>query len=286
MIINILWFCSVVMSGQSFAADIHDPNFSVQTVAGDGVNGALVNSTFIIGRHEVFLVDTQLTENNAKRVVLAIQKTNKVLTTVFLTHGHPDHILGASTIREAFPKAKFIATESVALDIRRNGEKLRRLFSKIMKDSKSTDQIAATIVVPEIIPSNEIEVDGLKLKVIPLQSGESESAAMIYISESGTLISGDVFYNKVHLWLRDGKFTEWIKNIELVKRISGLKTIYPGHGEKSDLSVIGENINYIENFEKTMSVSSSAEEVVRAMKKIYPHYKMDRNLQFAATHKI
>ena len=43
-----------------------------------------------------------------------IEASGKVLTTVYITHGHLDHFLGTSTLLERFPSARVAATEATA----------------------------------------------------------------------------------------------------------------------------------------------------------------------------
>src|SRR3989449_9259390 len=71
------------------------------------------NSVLIEGAHEVMLVDAQLTKTNAERVLHEIQKTNKPLSLIYITHEHADNFLGLEVFREAFPEARIIATSEV-----------------------------------------------------------------------------------------------------------------------------------------------------------------------------
>ena len=252
---------------------------NVKVIAGDPVNGAMSNSILITGKDHAFLIDTQQTVNNANRVVEKIRETHKILSTVFFTHAHSDHILGAAVIKQAFPNATFITTPEVALEIQKNGEHLRQLFTKILADSKVQDTIADSIVVPTPIQSTSaLDFEGNKIRIIEVKSGESESSAMLYVPKYGTLFSGDVLYHDVHLWLRDGKFEDWIKNLKMVKGIPGLKTIYPGHGSRSGPELVDRNLEYIDHYVKIVSSSASVKDAVEKMKETYPRYKMERIL--------
>ena len=242
----------------------------------------MANSILLVGNHGVFLIDAQKTVNNTKKLIDQIRETHLPLTQVFFTHAHPDHILGAALLKKAFPNAKFVSTESVSADIRNNGETLRLLITKILSDAKANDQIASSVVIPEAIKKNEINFEGSRLKVIEVKAGESGTAAMIYLPEEGALIAGDVLYNKVHLWLRDGKVKEWIENLGVVKTLPGLKVIYPGHGESSDPTLVDADIQYLHDFNLSTENSKSAEEAITKMKKLYPDFKMDGFLTIAA----
>src|SRR5688572_9697394 len=68
--------------------------------------GFLVTSTLVTGNESAVLIDAQFTLADAKKVADAVKATNKQLTTVYVTHWHPDHYFGFPAIREAFPEAK------------------------------------------------------------------------------------------------------------------------------------------------------------------------------------
>ena len=74
-----------------------------------GPNGFSVNSTLIYGDKDAVLVDTQFVMSEAYRVAAMILESKKNLTTVYITHGHPDHYFGIVALKQAFPKAKFVA---------------------------------------------------------------------------------------------------------------------------------------------------------------------------------
>src|SRR5689334_5092517 len=72
-------------------------------------NGFLVNSTLVSGEREAVLIDAQFTLADAHRLVALILESKKTLTTVYVTHFHPDHYFGLAVIKQAFPKAKLVA---------------------------------------------------------------------------------------------------------------------------------------------------------------------------------
>src|SRR5882762_3504306 len=75
------------------------------------------NSVIIEGVHEVMLVDAQLTQTNAERVLREIEATHKPLSLIYITHEHADHFLGLEVFREAYPRVRIIATSAVVTRI-------------------------------------------------------------------------------------------------------------------------------------------------------------------------
>ena len=73
-------------------------------------NGFRVASVIITGAREAILVDAQFTLGHAHRVVADVLGAGKELTTVYITHAHPDHYFGIEVIKAAFPQARIVAT--------------------------------------------------------------------------------------------------------------------------------------------------------------------------------
>ena len=79
--------------------------------------GFQVNSTLVSGAHDAILIDGQFVLSDAKRLVAEIKATNKHLTTVYVTHFHPDHYFGFGVLKEAFPDAKLVALPETVKEI-------------------------------------------------------------------------------------------------------------------------------------------------------------------------
>lgn len=71
------------------------------------------NAVLIKGREEAVLVDNCLIEGDAQKLVKMIRSSGRELTTVLITHAHPDHYFGLGAIRDAFPAARMYARPEV-----------------------------------------------------------------------------------------------------------------------------------------------------------------------------
>src|ERR1044071_1219858 len=71
--------------------------------------GFLVDSTLVAGEKEAILIDGQFSLADAHRLVAQIMESKKTLTTVYVTHSHPDHYFGFDVIKQAFPHVKIVA---------------------------------------------------------------------------------------------------------------------------------------------------------------------------------
>ncbi len=81
----------------------HGPGSLATKVFFSDEKGFEVASVIVMGKTDAVLIDAQWTLSNAHRVVAEILETGKNLTTVYVTHAHPDHYFGLGPIAEAFP---------------------------------------------------------------------------------------------------------------------------------------------------------------------------------------
>src|SRR5690348_15251122 len=83
--------------------------FQIKVHTGRGVNGYDVNSTMISGDRDMLVIDPQFTLSEAHRLTAEILESKKNLTTIYITHPHPDHLFGLAVLKQAFPSAKIVA---------------------------------------------------------------------------------------------------------------------------------------------------------------------------------
>jgi hypothetical protein len=75
--------------------------------------------------------------------------------------------------------------------------------------------------------------DGVRYTVHDLGPGESYSDSFWTAHAKGYDVAfiGDVVLNQEHAYLSDGHSTEWLRNIDVVRKAtSNVKVLYPGHG--------------------------------------------------------
>src|SRR5262249_3427354 len=81
---------------------------------GRGFNGYDVNSTMISGANDMIVIDPQFSLSEAHRLAAEILESKKNLTTIYVTHPHPDHLFGLAVLKQAFPGAKVVALPATA----------------------------------------------------------------------------------------------------------------------------------------------------------------------------
>jgi glyoxylase-like metal-dependent hydrolase (beta-lactamase superfamily II) len=248
---------------------------------------ASVNSYIFSNGKSQIVMDVLRSSDEAKQLTQQIKKANLPLTHILISHGHPDHYIGMDILHREFPDAKIVvATQEIKNDIigfsqwmesvgwldgevnlKPKSEKNRNGFDyeniiNVLKDNKLTLDDGGTL---------ELEVQ--------YNPAEAEHLTTIYSKDLNALFTSDFCYNEVHLWLGTGVDKIHIQNWK--NQLAAFKTkysklnpiVYPGHGEKSDITLFDTVIKYIETFEKVTSKAKTKNEAIKEMQTLYPTWK-------------
>jgi len=228
--------------------------------------GFEVASVIVMGKAEAVLIDAQWTLSNAHRVVAEILDTGKRLTTIYLTHAHPDHYFGVGTIAEAFPEARVVAVPSEA-DIIND-----QFFGKmeIWESVIGPHNVCRKTVHVESLEEDFIELEGERLEIIPKVIGDMRYNTMVWIPSIKTLYASDVLFNQAHPFtceITAEERAQWIKEIDKIEKM-GAEVIIPGHqkpGMPFDRSSLDFTRDYLVATEEELAKTDSIGEFYYAM---------------------
>ena len=191
------------------------------------------NTTFLITRDGVVVVDTRVTPNEAKKVLAEIRKrTDLPILYTINTHYHGDHTFGNQVFEG---KGPIIAHESVR----------RNLFGGSGNDhleyfkSKNIPGMDETVItLPNLVFKEELEifVGGYSLRLMHVR-GHTDGDVYIYIEQLKTLITGDLVSYKKIPSLKDAYVEEWIAAMDLLGDFDA-EIYIPGHGEPGGKPVL------------------------------------------------
>ena len=191
------------------------------------------NTTFLITRDGVVVVDTRVTPNEAKQVLAEIRKrTDLPILYTINTHYHGDHTFGNQVFEG---KGPIIAHESVR----------RNLFGGSGNDhleyfkSENIPGMDETVVTPpNLVFKEEMEifVGGYSLRLMHVR-GYTDGDVYIYIEQLKTLITGDLVSYKKIPSLKDAYVDEWIAAMDLLGDFDA-EIYIPGHGEPGGKPVL------------------------------------------------
>ena len=157
-------------------------------------DGIAVNSTLIYGDKDAILIDTQFRLSDAHRVVAAILESKKNLTTVYVTHPHPDHYFGMVVIRQAFPNAKFVALPKVVDGIKASWQNRVNAWKP-----QYGDNIPSNPIIPDALDGNTLTIEGETLQVFgPLQGDSAGDNSFVWIPSLKAIVGGDTLFSGAH----------------------------------------------------------------------------------------
>lgn len=256
----------IVGSLLSVAALANQPALKIDTHTASEA-GFVVNSHLIQGEREAILVDAQFTRSEAKKVVDLIKKSKKTLTTIFITHGHPDHYFGLEIIAKAFPKAKVLGAPGTIADIKATAQGKIDYWGKIYKDD-----LTKTIPKVNEFTGKTLQLEKETIEIVELGAGESEHASVLYVPSLKALIAGDMISGDVHLWLAENRPAGWLENLGQIRKDLKVEAVYSGHGKSGDQSLLDVNEGYINHFVNVTKAKATKKEAADEINKKYGTY--------------
>jgi glyoxylase-like metal-dependent hydrolase (beta-lactamase superfamily II) len=246
------------------------------------LDGFWVDSTLIEGEKEAVLIDAQFTLSDAQRLASSILESKKSLSTIYVTHFHPDHYFGLIVLKEAFPDVKMTALPSTVQDIKDTWEMKVKTWKPIYGDN-----IPSSPVIPEPLPGTTLTLEGETLQVFGEVQGDARDNSYVWIPSFKVAVCGDIVYNGVYPWTLETtplERKEWIRTLD---RIASLKpsVVVAGHknpGLKDDPSGLEFTRNYLRFYDDALRSYKSAETFKVAVKSEFPKLGLDVILDMAA----
>jgi glyoxylase-like metal-dependent hydrolase (beta-lactamase superfamily II) len=230
------------------------------------------SSTLIYGERDAALVDTFLTTEQSQTLSDWVVTSGKNLTRIYVTHGHGDHFFGLASLLERFPRAKAVATPEI---VKAMSEQLlpawvdnfwRRLFP---------GEIPDRLLVAEPLEDNELELEGHKLVAVNAGRTDTAHSTCLHVPSIGLIVGGDAVYNGIHPYLRETDTQsrlEWISTLDKLEALNP-KAVVAGHKvpeNDDDPRIIAETRQYLRDFNRLNTATTTARELYDAMLEIYP----------------
>jgi len=239
---------------------------------GDEPMWSPMSATLIRGEYDAVLVDTLVTFGQVDALADWIGSFGKRLSAIYITHGHADHWIGLSRLRERFPDARALATGSV---------RERAVFEATNPglsgywQSIFAGEVPADPVLPDRYDDPVIDLEGQPLEVISIGQGDTEHSTILHVPALHAVVGGDVVYNQVHMMTAETDEKEredWIASLDRIAALQP-RIVVSGHkrvGAADDPRTIGESQQYLRDFSRIVASEDAAEDIVAAMLKRHP----------------
>jgi glyoxylase-like metal-dependent hydrolase (beta-lactamase superfamily II) len=234
--------------------------------------GYSVNSTLVYGDKDAILIDSQFLLSEAHRLAAMILESKKNLTTVYITHPHPDHYFGLAVIKQAFPNAKVVALPATVAGIKAAWGPRYKFWSATYGDNLPPDP-----VIPEELQGNTLMLEGQTLEIVGGLTGDSpKNNSYVWIPSLKAVVAGDIVFSGAH-FVVPKEHAEWIQTLDQIAALHPT-IVVPGHqiaGAPTDASTIEFMKQYMQYFDQAAASSKSAEELRTKVKSQYPNLGLE-----------
>ena len=247
-------------------------------------NGAIfqVASTLVSGERDAVLVDAQFSALDAARLVELIRSSGKRLTTIYVSHGDPDFYFGLETLHTAFPEAKIVASPATVAHIVETKDKKLAYWAPILAAGAPK-----TVLVPEPLQGDRIELEGRSLEVIGLD-GPTPDRTFVWIPSVRAVVGGIPVMAGEHVWMADTQTPEshayWLAQLESI-RARQPERVIPGHYAPDaalDLAAVDFTRDYIRAYDEEAGKAKTSAALIEAMQRRYPGLGAVPSLELSA----
>lgn len=228
--------------------------------------GFLVDSTVILGERKAMLIDAQVNVPNATRLADMIAATGRELETIWITHHHPDHVLGLAVLMDRFPKARPLTHKAIRPLIEQSAPGTLAFLS-----GTAPGVFADRVVIPDAFEGETLTLEGERIDLLGPLHGDTGAISALHMPALDTVIASDLVYADTHVWVEEntkpGSLADWRRSLDLIDSL-GASKIIPGHRKSSsanDRSAIAHTRAYLDRWEKALTEAHSAEELTAAM---------------------
>jgi glyoxylase-like metal-dependent hydrolase (beta-lactamase superfamily II) len=224
-----------------------------------------VSSWAIQSDGEIALVDAQMFLSESQKFVDAVKKLKGEVKTIYITHAHPDHFFGLQKLKESFPNARIVATPETVEGILQMGPGALQFYREQFMNGALAKDLATELVVPEKLEGNTLKVGSAEFQVLTFDNAEHKHATALWHKDSKQLVTGDLAYNKVHLWTKDTPPAGWLTALAELQKLKP-QHVYPGHGGKGSGEVLAQDTQYLKAYQQAIDSSKSADELAKKVK--------------------
>jgi glyoxylase-like metal-dependent hydrolase (beta-lactamase superfamily II) len=239
---------------------------------GDEPMWSPMSATLIHGQEEAVLVDTLVTFDQVDALADWIDGFGKRLVGIYVTHGHSDHWIGLSRLRERFGDvpgwARPKVFERAVFEATNPG--LSGYWQGVFPG-----EIPEKPETPDRLETTSIELEGSEIRVIDIGQGDTEHSTIVHVPSIRAVVGGDVVYNEVHMMTAETDARsrqDWINNLNQIASLDP-QTVVSGHhrvGAPNDPESIDESQQYLRDFSRVVETEEAVEDIVKAMLELHP----------------
>lgn len=214
-------------------------------------DGWSVNSHIIEFPTQLIVIDAQYMLPYAREVVSYAQTLKRPIKRLYVTHYHPDHLLGAGSFSAPIYELQEVKAKIEAVGDRVAGEEHEKHPDRIPNRAERPTEI--------VKPGSEV-FDGIRVSYILLQHAETENALMVGIPDHQILITQDLVYHGVHVFIAEKAFDTWLAGLQQYKRLPYTHVLH-GHGTPGGPELYERMESYLATARDLFSKSKDGDEL-------------------------
>lgn len=208
-------------------------------INGEGMDS---NSTAVITKEGVVLIDTRITPGEAQKVLSAIrEKTNQPVRYIINSHFHGDMTFGNQVFKDT---ATIIGHKNIRRSLGdENGPRHLNFFKNILKLPELNE---VKITLPHVVYEDKMElvVGGVRFQLMHVGRGHTDGDTVVFLQELRTLIVGGLVSNGKFPFLGDAYIDDWIDSLTKLDELN-VEVIIPGRGEPGGKPLLMQMKHYL-----------------------------------------
>lgn len=229
---------------------------------------ALVTTHIIETPNALHIIDAQFLQVFGAEARAYADSLGKPIAQLYLSHAHPDHILGAAQ----FADVPFVTSDAVRKDAEANAD--------MFAGRKAQFDDTTELYLPDGgLGLGQTDWDGVEVRIAEVKDAEAPVTLTFHIPEAGLVIAQDLLYADAHAFPL-GNTENWKAGLRAIGALEGLKVIGAGHGLPAAPGALDDAVAYLEFREEVIAASAGAEAAVAALSEAYPNYGAELILSF------
>lgn len=238
-----------------------------------------VNTYWIETSNSLIVIDVQRDLTHAKEALAEIKKIGKPVSSILITHGHPDHYAGVGLFKEEWPGVEIYASKTTGRVMRTDFYG----FHKYAREQLGDFPDKVTLPTQLFEDDTTLTLDGVTIITREMGPAESNGATIYYLPSTGDIYFGDLVLNAMHGFYLEEKSAALLavfNRIEVLfpNAVQG----HPGHGQPGPaFEMIARMKAYTltarklvaDEISKGTSKAALISSVEESLKNIYPAYE-------------
>jgi glyoxylase-like metal-dependent hydrolase (beta-lactamase superfamily II) len=209
--------------------------------------GLLSNTYLIVAPAGVIVVDPPMLLSDARAVRRRLVDLALPLAAFIYTHPHPDHVNGATEIRDGLQVPVHAAAETDRVSREIDGPK-RKFWTSHFPGDYPPETTFATHLARD---GDTVDIAGQPFAVHEIGPGECATGAL-WITGDDAFV-GDLAYSHVHPWLFEGRSAQWLRQLEQARPLLRGKRLHVGHGAPGGAELLDEQDHYIRVYREAVA---------------------------------